>query len=362
MPPAAPTLSVPSAVSSSTVGSVTVSGTAEAGATVGLQITDAGAAHTVTGSATADGSGNWSVTGLNLSTLSDGQITYTAAATDAAGNTGPSATQTGAKKTTTATPAFTTYPAKITSNAVSSVQLAGTAEAGVGLLITSTDSAGHSASATLTAGGTGAWSTTLNLAAFSPGAVTFTAKATDAYGNTASASVSSRIGPKVVSISLLNGGAAGTADAGDRVVIVFSEKMSPSSFCSTWTSATGPWSLGSGLNVTIANSGGTSDNLTLTSTGCTTADFGAVGLGAHYSASNTTLQFKGSGSRASQAQLSSDGTTLTITLGALFKGTPLTGVSAGTPSYQPATTGTPTDIGGVPLPTQSVPATSTSRF
>ncbi|MGO4250507.1 Ig-like domain-containing protein [Paenarthrobacter sp. RAF54_2] len=101
--PAAPTVNAPTNVIASTAASITVTGTAEANSTVLLTVTDAGSVHTVTKSVTANGSGNWTASALNLSTLNDGIITYSAVATDAAGNTGQPGTDTSSKDATAPT-------------------------------------------------------------------------------------------------------------------------------------------------------------------------------------------------------------------------------------------------------------------
>ncbi|MFE4198683.1 hypothetical protein ACFRJ9_22775 [Paenarthrobacter sp. NPDC056912] len=101
--PGAPTVNAPASVTVSTAANVPVTGTAEANSTVVLTVTDAGAAHTVTQTRTANGSGAWSTSGLNLSTLNDGPITYSARATDAAGNTGLPGTDTSSKDATAPT-------------------------------------------------------------------------------------------------------------------------------------------------------------------------------------------------------------------------------------------------------------------
>src|SRR5204862_144681 len=54
---------------------VAVSGTAEAGDSIDLTVSDGTVAHDVTDSATATG-GTWSFSGLDLSGLDDGAITY----------------------------------------------------------------------------------------------------------------------------------------------------------------------------------------------------------------------------------------------------------------------------------------------
>ncbi|AVM75442.1 Ig-like domain-containing protein [Magnetospirillum gryphiswaldense] len=160
----------------------TFSGTAEANATVKLYDTDG---TTEIGSATADGSGNWTIT---VSTLSAGAHTITAKATDVAGNqdvasgglsvtidtaapAAPSAPDMSAGSdsgtntdniTTTTTPTFT-----------------GTAEANATVTLYDTD--GSTVLGTGTADGSGNWSITAST--LSAGAHTLTAKATDAAGN-----------------------------------------------------------------------------------------------------------------------------------------------------------------------------------
>ncbi|MGY4542838.1 PKD repeat protein, partial [Arthrobacter sp. UYNi723] len=369
VPPAAPTLTVPATVTGATATSVTVSGSAEAGTTVTLNVTDTDAVHTVTATADADGTGYWSITPLNLTSLIDGQLTYTATATDTAGNTGASAAQTGTKKTTATAPQFTSVPSQITGDTVTAVPFAGTSDPGAAVALTATDSGNHSLSATATANGSGNWSATMNLSQLDSGLVTFSAQATDVYGNISTVTTAtSRIGPRVVSVTLQNGGTAGKADINDKVVVVFNEPMNPSSFCSTWTSTTGPWTQSSNsVSVLISrNTSAPYDALTL-SAGCTTNNFGTVNLGAHYTTSTGgNLTFKGTGTRgASSVSLSADGKTLTITLGALKSGTPATGVIAGIPSYQGTASGQSgiaTDTSGVPVGRNPSGSGTASRF
>ena len=90
-PPAAPAVSAPAYVHLGNVAAVPVSGTTEAGASIALAITDAGAAHTVNKTVTANGSGAWNAA-VDLSSLNPGTVTYRAVATDTAGNQGNPAT------------------------------------------------------------------------------------------------------------------------------------------------------------------------------------------------------------------------------------------------------------------------------
>lgn len=98
-PPAAPAISAPGIINSANAASVPVSGSAEAGSSVTIAVTDAGAAHTASQTVTADSSGQWTAANFNLTTFTDGTITYTAAATDAAGNTSAPGTKTSFKDT-----------------------------------------------------------------------------------------------------------------------------------------------------------------------------------------------------------------------------------------------------------------------
>jgi len=93
--PDAPTVDVFADIDIFTVGSMSFSGTAEANATVDITVSDG--LGTVTTSTAADGSGTWSVSGLDLSGLATGSVTVSATATDVAGNTSPAGTQSGLK-------------------------------------------------------------------------------------------------------------------------------------------------------------------------------------------------------------------------------------------------------------------------
>lgn len=97
--PTAPTVSAPAWVNSANKSNVPVTGTAEAGASVILTVTDTGSAHSTSQTISVNGSGAWSATGLDLSTFNDTTITYSAVAKDAAGNTGPAANATSPKDT-----------------------------------------------------------------------------------------------------------------------------------------------------------------------------------------------------------------------------------------------------------------------
>jgi hypothetical protein len=97
------TISAPMYVNSSTARGVTVSGTTEAGTVVNVTVRDS-VLNCVPKQATVSGT-SWSTT-LDLSSLKDGTLTYTAATTDAAGNS-TTATAAGATGKDTLAPTVT---------------------------------------------------------------------------------------------------------------------------------------------------------------------------------------------------------------------------------------------------------------
>jgi hypothetical protein len=162
-------------------GSVTLTGTAEANAT--LKIYDGA---TLLGTATANGAGAWSFT---TASLAGGSHSFTATATDAAGNTGV-ASSTVTVTIDTAAPVAPTITSFSPDSGTAgdgvtnsgTITLAGTAEANAAVKIYD----GATLLGTATANGSGAWSFTT--AALTNGAHAFTATATDAAGNTGVAS------------------------------------------------------------------------------------------------------------------------------------------------------------------------------
>jgi Ca2+-binding RTX toxin-like protein len=178
---------------------VTLSGTAEAGAVV--KVLDG---TREVGTATADASGAWSVAANNLS---EGAHNFTTTVTDEAGNaSGPSAVRTVTVDTVApSTPIVAKYtpdtgPVGDGVTSAKAVTLSGTAEAGATVKVLD----GTKEVGTATADASGAWSVTTGVLA--EGDHAFTTKATDAAGDTggASAPLSVRIDSRPVITS--NGG------------------------------------------------------------------------------------------------------------------------------------------------------------
>ncbi|MDQ0663247.1 hypothetical protein QFZ35_001745 [Arthrobacter ulcerisalmonis] len=161
--PYAPSLAAPVFVNPTNVAAVPVTGTAEAGAKVTLTASDTGSAHSVTVTVTASDTGTWSAS-PDLTSLNQGTVTYTATATDPAGNTGAAKTATSTKDTVA--PAAATglsVPGYVNIGNVAAVPVSGSAEVGASVTVTAT-SPGSALPVTGTAtANDGSWSLNLNL-------------------------------------------------------------------------------------------------------------------------------------------------------------------------------------------------------
>ncbi|MFF2344719.1 beta strand repeat-containing protein [Pseudarthrobacter sp. NPDC058119] len=276
--PVAPAFTTPLPnANAATVSGVTVGGTAEAGATINLTASD-GAGHSVPGTATASGSGAWSIT-VNLSSLNQGTVTYTATATDAAGNVGSARTATGVKDT--AAPAAATglsVPPYVFSGNLNNVLVKGSAEAGSTVKVIAKDSAGTAVQGTATTID-GPWSLTLNLGFTSgmvDGSVTYTVTVTDGAGNTSGPATTSDIRDTNVSLTLnkpqniLAGNVnnyvfSGTTDSGSPVNVSVTDGITTVPGTAAGTSwGTGP------LNLSAIKDSSTNPVVTVTATATTT--------------------------------------------------------------------------------------------
>lgn len=171
------------------------SGTTEVGATVMVTVTD-GTTTTAPVKATVDGSGKWSVTGIDVSSLKDGSITYTATATDAAGNTG-TATKTASKDTVAPSVSVTTVTDPVNSLNETNTSASGTTVVRDTVTVTATDGTTTTAPVTATVDGSGNWTATgIDVSGLMNGTITYTATATDpTTGNFGTATKTATKGP-----------------------------------------------------------------------------------------------------------------------------------------------------------------------
>jgi hypothetical protein len=258
-----------------------------------------------------------------------------------------------------------TAPTYVHSGNVSAVPVSGTAEALSSVALTVTGTGALPLTQTVSANSSGNWTATpMNMTAFSPGTINYSAQATDAAGNTGPAGTASSIkdvsSPTVTGVQLNNGGATlGKVEKGDSVTITFSEPINPTTVCSAWANNATNVQTQAGNNAdnVIVNVSST-NILTVTGAGCTTLRVGSVALGGNYTAS--ALSFSGNGGNASSLSWNPTARTLTITLGSGTAGANTVSTSpAPIPSYTPASG--ITDMASNPLSTSTVSG-ATSRF
>ena len=163
--------------------SITVSGTGEVGATIGLSITDG--THTINpSSTTVAADGTWSISSVDVSTLNDGTITYNVTSTDLGSNVDTTSV-TGAKVTVTVTPISFVNIANQNATTIS-----GGGEASATISMTVTDSSTTLGPFTTTVGTNGQWTiNNLDLHTLADTTLTFNVTATDALSNSAHTSV-----------------------------------------------------------------------------------------------------------------------------------------------------------------------------
>lgn len=182
--PNAPTVVAPAYVNDATKAEVELSGTAEPASTVTITVsdTDAGTADVVSG-VVADPTGNWTKT-LSLASLTDGTLTVSATATDAAGNVSAAGTDTAEKDVAAPAAPAVSLTGPVNQSNVATAAVSGTAEAGslVNVSVDDTDAATDPVTGSGTATG-GSYSVPVDLSSLSDGALTAKATATDAAGN-----------------------------------------------------------------------------------------------------------------------------------------------------------------------------------
>jgi autotransporter-associated beta strand protein len=222
IPPAAPVIA-----DVADTGSLVFKGSAEAGSSVSVTRAGAGAV----GIATADASGAWTLT-YGGPALSPGSHSFTATATDLAGNTGPASAATTID-TTLATPAITAITDDTGSSTTDGVTSDNT------LVIRGTATAGHTITVktlggatlgTTTADGAGQWSFDHTAAALADGSYVFAASSSQGSGaSPSSPGFTVRVdtlAPSVASVNRQNPTAATSSADTITFRVTFSEQVS----------------------------------------------------------------------------------------------------------------------------------------
>ncbi|CAH9067825.1 hypothetical protein PSECIP111951_03909 [Pseudoalteromonas holothuriae] len=191
---------------------------AEANNSVTVQITDSNS--TVSRTVTADGSGNWTISGqeLDVSGLNNGSLTVSATQQDTAGNTSSAATQTITLDNIAPSALNITTPietdGRVNAAEDNDVLIVGTgAEANNSVTVQITDS-NSTVSRTVTADGSGNWTISgqeLDVSGLNNGSLTVSATQQDTAGNTSNAATQT--------ITLDNAVPAGATAAIDQTII-----------------------------------------------------------------------------------------------------------------------------------------------
>ena len=191
-------------------------------------------------------------------------------------------------------------------------------------------------------GACSAGSYSITASALGENSYTAQASQTDAALNTGSSPTNTftvdTAAPTVSSVSLSNGGGtAGRLDDGDTIVITFSEQMSVSSFCSTWSGDTSNQSINGNnqVTVTLSDGGGSSDSVTVSSSTCT-FNFGSISLGSTGYVTGGSRSYSGNGSSASTIAWNASQRKLTITVGNNGTGGTIGTVASSTATYNPS--------------------------
>ncbi|WP_238179899.1 tandem-95 repeat protein, partial [Methylobacterium oxalidis] len=165
---------------------ITISGTAEASATVRVNYVDAKGNKGSLGPVTADASGKWS---LKAPVAPDGTYTLTAVATDKAGNTATSTFKGVLDSVAPSAPTLTVKDDKgtvVTNTPDNTLHVSGKAETNSAVVVSWKDAAGNTGTLTPIVAANGTW--TVDTGTLAAGKYTFTATATDLAGNVSKAS------------------------------------------------------------------------------------------------------------------------------------------------------------------------------
>ncbi len=186
-------------------------------------------------------------------------------------------------------------------------------------------------------------------AGLASGCYLYTLTGTDNAGNIASISTTVHLGPYVTAVTLTNGtGTAGRVDQSDQIQITYSDPMSVSSLCSTWSGDGSDQTINADnqVTVTLTNGGAGNDTLTISSPTCT-LNLGTINLGST-AYTTATVTYGGAGANKSTLAWSASTQKLTITLGQVSGAGPATVATSAatlTPSTSALNTSN-TPIGG----------------
>ncbi len=268
-PPAvAPTVAITSVtnpINPSSATNVSINGTGSAGATISVVASD-GTNSTSAFNTTINSNGNWSINGVNVSSLADGTITFEVTATGAGGLT-TEATITATKDTVA--PSITigsvTDPINIVNE--TEVTITGTGTEGDTVTVTATDGTTTTAAVSTTVDANDNWTiSNIDVSGLNDGTITFNVVSTDNAGNSGTASVTAEkdttapeaevtmVTDPVTSLNETEVEISGTASPEAAITVLFSDNDNELGPFSTEADQDGNWSI-SGINLSTLDDG-----------------------------------------------------------------------------------------------------------
>jgi len=259
-------------INSSNAASTSVSGTGTVGATISVVASNNGTS-TAAKTTTVGANGTWSITGINVTSLADGTVTYTATASTPNGTA--TATKTAPKDTAAPAVSITSVTTPINGGNFSNASASGTGEAGASISVTVSDGTNTTPAVTTTVAANGTWSVSgLNLSNLKDGTVSYTARATDAAGNVASNTspgTKSALSVDLTTVTAINNAnkanlsASGTGQIGTTVSVVVTDGTNTSAAKTATVGSNGSWSV-TGIDATSLADGNVTYRVTATNT------------------------------------------------------------------------------------------------
>jgi len=271
-------------INSNTDDDVTASGTGEVGAIVKLRVTD-GTNHTQEYTTEVGEDGTWSISGIDVSELEDGELTFEVTASDEAGNVSEVVTQTANKDATPPALAINQPGETVGIGETEDTTASGTGEIGATVKVVVSDGTNHTEEYTTEVDEEGNWSIDgIDVSELLDGTLTYTATAVDAAGNSSVAAKT--VTKRTVAITTITDPideenetdltVSGTGQAGATIKLVVSDGTDETEEYTTTVDNDGNWSI-DGVDVSALDDG----HLTFTATataGTATAEATRIAL------------------------------------------------------------------------------------
>ncbi len=245
---------VPSVINSDNAADTSISGTGNAGDSITVLVSD-GTNSTSAYTTTVDDSGSWTISGIDVTGLNDGSLTYTATATNSANETAV-ASSTVTKDTQPPALAITQVTDPINGGSASTVTISGTGEIGATITVTASDGTNTTTQYQVTVSQNGTWTISgIDTSGLADGSIEFTAIAADDAGNTTEQTASATkdtVAPQLAisgvtdPITLANvtsTSASGTGEVGATISVVVTDGTNSTTAYTTTVGGDGTWSI-----------------------------------------------------------------------------------------------------------------------